>query len=153
IVGDIFPIDRIVRRDQVDDQQEVRRGLARHDAQALHFLGQARNRDRDPVLHQHLRGIEIGPRFERDGDGDVAVAGRLRRLVEHVVDAVDLLLDRRGDRLGDGLGRSAGIGGGDRHRRGDDVGILGNRQRQIGDRTDDRDHDRDDGREDRARDE
>ena len=31
----------------------------------------------------------------------VPVAGRLRVDVEHVVDAVDLLLDRRGDGLGD----------------------------------------------------
>ena len=60
IVGDIAAIERLVGRDEVDDHQEVGRGLARHDAQPLHFLRQARHRDRDAVLHQHLRGIEVG---------------------------------------------------------------------------------------------
>ncbi len=89
-----------------------------------------------------------------DGDGDALPSPvDCDDSVEHVVDAVDFLLDRRGDGLGHRLGRGAGIAGGDRHGRRDDVGILRDRQRQIGDRADDRDDDRDDRREDRARDE
>ena len=79
VVGDIAAIERIVGRDEVHDHQEVGRGLARDDAEPLHVLGQARHRDRDAVLHQHLRRIEVGADLEGDGDRDVAVAGRLRR--------------------------------------------------------------------------
>ena len=57
----------------------------------------------------------------------------LRRHVEHVFDAVDLLLDRRGDRLGDHLGRRAGIARADDDRRRHDVGILRRRQREVRD--------------------
>ena len=117
------------------------------------FLGQARLGERNAVLDQHLRRIEIGAELEGDGDRHPPVAGRLRRLVEHVVDAVDLLLDRRGDRVGDGLGRRARIGGADRHRRRDDVRELRDRQPDIGERADDRDDDRDDAGKDRASDE
>ena len=38
-----------------------------------------------------------------------AVARALRGHVEHVLDAVDLLLDRRGDRLGHDLGAGPGV--------------------------------------------
>ena len=61
----------------------------------------------DAVLHEHLRDVEIGAEREGDGDLQLAVAGRLRGHVEHVLDAVDLLLDRRRDRVGDDLGGGA----------------------------------------------
>ena len=56
-------------------RQEIGRGLARHDAEPLNLLGQARLGDGDAVLHQHLRFIEIGARFEGDGDRHPPVAG------------------------------------------------------------------------------
>ena len=153
VVGDVAAIDRIVGRDQVDDHQEVGAGLAGDDAEALHLFRQSRNRDRDAVLHQHLRGIEVGAGLEGDGDRHIAVAGRLRRLVEHVVDAVDFLLDRRRDGFRHGLGRGAGIACRHRDRWRHDVGILRDGQREIGDAAQDRDDDRDHRREDRAGDE
>ena len=90
--------------------------------------GRRGSADRDAVLHQHLRRIEVGAELEGDGERELAVAGRLRRHVEHVLDAVDLLLERRGDGVGDDLGRGAGIGGGDRDRRRRDLRILRDRQ-------------------------
>jgi hypothetical protein len=74
-------------------------------------------------------------------------------MVEHVVDAVDRLFDRRRDCLGDGLGVGAGIIG--RHRDGwrHDIGILRDRQREIGDGADDGDRQREHAREDRPVDE
>jgi hypothetical protein len=71
----------------------------------------------------------------------------------HVVDAVDLLLDRSSDRVGDGFGGGAGIVGADRHRRRNDVRELRDGQPDIGERTDDRDDDRDHAGKDRAADE
>ena len=64
---------------------------------------------RDAVLHLHLRDIEIGADVEGHRDGEAPVGGRVRRHVEHVLDAVDLLLDRRDHGGGDDLGVGAGI--------------------------------------------
>ena len=47
--------------------------------------------------------------LEGDRQAVGAVVGALRRHVHHVLDAVDLLLDRRGHGLGDHLGAGAGI--------------------------------------------
>ena len=71
------------------------------DAVALHFFRQLRLRDRDAILHQHLRLVEIGAELEGDGDGELAIRGRLAVDVQHVLDAVDLLLDRERRRCPD----------------------------------------------------
>ena len=54
---------------------------------------------RDAVLHQLLRLVGIDAELEIDRHRQVAVAVRLRLHVEHVFDAVDLLLDRARDAL------------------------------------------------------
>ena len=87
------------------------------------------------------------PIAERDGDGELAVAGRLAAHVEHVLDAVDLLLERRRDGAGDGLGGCAGIGRRDLHRRRDDFRILRDRQDRERAETDQRHEDAEHGRE------
>ena len=107
VVGDVELVARLVRRAEVDHHQHVGRVLAHRDAEAADLLGQARLGDRDPVLHQHLGGIEIGAEREGHGQRQLAVAGRLADHVEHVVDAVDLLLERRRHGIAHGLGRGA----------------------------------------------
>ena len=77
----------------MDHHHQIGRLLLDRYADALHLLRQPRHRDRDAVLHQHLRLVDIGPGFEDDVNLRRAVAGRLRHHVDHVVDAVDLLLD------------------------------------------------------------
>ena len=119
----------------------------------LHVVRQARRRDRDAVLHEHLRRIEIGAELEGDGDRHVAVARRVGRHVDHVLDAVDLLLDRRRDGGGDRLGVGARIGRAHHDRGRGDLGILGDRQAEIGDGADEHQDDGQDGREDRPLDE
>ena len=59
-------------------------------------------------------------------------AGRLAVHIEHVLDAVDLLLERRRDGIADDFGGSAGIAGGDDDRRRRDLRILSDRQGEIG---------------------
>ena len=135
------------------DHHQVGRGLAHRDAEPAHVFRQARLGDGDAVLHQHLRLIDVRPRLEDDVDRQLPVARRLRVDVEHVVDAVDLLLDRRGDGFGDDLGRGAGIGGVNADGRRRDLGIFGDRQEAQRDQSEDRDDHRDDGREDRPVDE
>ena len=133
VVADVELVVALVGREQVHDHQEVGRRLDRRDADAPHVLGQARLGDRDAVLHQHLRLVEVGAELEGDGQRHLAVGRALRRHVEHVLDAVDLLLDRRRDRVGDDLGRRAGIRRAHDDRRRHDVGILRDRQRAVGD--------------------
>ena len=153
VVGDVQQVARAVRRGKVDHHHQVRRLLRHRHADRAHLLGQARQSGRNAILHQHLRGIEIGAELERDCQRHAAVAGRLRRHIEHVVDAVDLLLERGCHGLGHDLGRGAGIARGDRDRGRGDVGILGHRQAEIGHRPDQRDDDGDNGGEDRPVDE
>ena len=75
----------------------------------LDHVGQQRHGQADAVLHQHLGQVQVDAVLEGDRQGVGAVVGALRRHVHHVLDAVDLLLDRRGDRLGDHLRAGAGV--------------------------------------------
>ena len=89
-----------------DVRRQIRRGL------------------RHAILHVDLIGVDVGVDVEghRQLHGVVVAVGGLH--VEHVVDAVHLLLDRRRDGLLDGLRVGAGIGGGDNNLRRNDVGKL-----------------------------
>ena len=109
VVADVELVVAPVGREQVHDHQQVGRRLERGDAEPAHVLGQPRLGDGDAVLHQHLRLVEVGAEPEGDGQRHLAVGRALRGHVEHVLDAVDLLLDRRRDGVGDDLGRRAGI--------------------------------------------
>ncbi len=116
-------------------------------------IGQDRLGQRDAVLHQHLADVQVGAGLERHGQRVVAVVGALRRHVQHVLDAVDLLLDRRGHGVGHGLGVGAGIVGRHLDGRRRDVRVLRDRQREQGDAAAQRDDDRQHRGEDRPVDE
>ena len=135
VVGDVLLIERSVRRVHVHRHQDVRRALAHGDARRLDLGRQTRQGRGDAVLHQLLRLIEIGAELEGDGDLQVAVTGGVRRHVDHVLDPVDLLLDRVGHGLGDGLRRGARIGQGDVDRGRDDLRILRRAEVREGDRA------------------
>ena len=128
----------------MNDHHEIGRGLLHRHALADHRVGQPRGGDRDAILHQHLRLIDIRAGLEHDVDRKLSIACRLRGDVEHVVNAIDLLLDRRRDGGGDDLGGSAGIDRRDVHRWRRDLRIFGDRQRSLrngaGDGQDDRKH-------------
>ncbi len=153
IVRDILVRQRSVGRGQRDHQQDVGRILEHRHADLADLVGQPRLGGRDAVLHEHLRLIDIDPLLEGHGDRDLAVAGVRRGHVDHVLDAVDRFLERRGDGLGERLGGRAGIARGDDDGRRRDLGILRDRQRRIGDDPEDHDQHRHDRREDRALDE
>jgi hypothetical protein len=88
-------IERAVGRDEVHDHRDVGRLLFRRDADALHIGRQRGMAMATRFCTEHLRGIEIGAELEGDVEQQVPVARALRRHVEHVLDAIDLLLDRR----------------------------------------------------------
>ncbi len=128
VVREVEHVVALVRRDEVDDHHQVGRGLLGRHADALHFRRQPRQRLRDAVLHLDLRVVEIAAERERHRQRHRAVGGRLREHVEHALDAVDLLLERRRDGLGDDLRIGAGIGGADDDRRRHDARVFADRQ-------------------------
>ena len=65
----------------------------------LHGLGQLREGGGNAILHEHLREVKIGPDFECDSKSVATIRGTSGLHVKHVLDAVDLLLDRQRDRL------------------------------------------------------
>ncbi len=153
VVRQIKLIPAAVGRDEMHHHHQVGGILLGADAQGVDLVGQMRLRDGDTVLHQHLGLVDVGAELEGDGQLEIAVARRFGLHVEHVVDAVDLLLERCRHRVGDGFGRGTGIAGGDDDGGGRDLGILRHRQAEIGKTADQGDQDRDDAGENRSLDE
>ena len=130
VVAQVELVEPAVGRVDADRQQDVGRLLLGRHARRLDHVGQQRHGQGDAVLHQHLGQVHVDAVLEGDGQAVVAVVGRRRGHVHHVLDAVDLLLDRRGHGLGDDLGAGAGILAGHAHRRRRDRRIHRDRQRQ-----------------------
>ena len=149
VVRDVELVARPVGRTEVDHHQHVGRVLLYRDAEPPHLFGQFRLGYRDAVLDEDLRDVEVGAEREGDGELQIAVGGRLAVHIEHVLDAVDFLLERRRHRIADDFGGSAGITGADDNRRRRDFRVLGDREGEIGRRADQNDKDRQDGRKDR----
>ena len=133
VIAQMKLVEAVIRRNEVDDEQDVGVAFARDDADLLDDLRQLRQGQIDAILHQNLGEIQIDAWLKGDGQAVRAVVGALRRHVEHIFDAVDLLLDGSGHRLGDGLRIGAGIGRGDDDARRRDLRILRNGQRPNGD--------------------
>ena len=134
-------------------EQDVRRRLAHLHAQALNIVRQPRQRVLHPVLREHLRHVEVRADTERDRDGELAVTGGLAAHIDHVLDAVDLLLQRRRDRLADHLGGCAGVARRHLHRGRHDLRVLRDRQDHQRAEPDQGDEDADHRRQDGAVDE
>ncbi len=100
-----------------------------------------------------LRNIEVGAELEGYVDLEAAVSGRARGHVDHVLDAVDLLLKGSNHRVGDYVCARPGKLTADPHHRRRDLRILGDRQPPHGHRADDDEDDRKDRGEDRPVDE
>ena len=101
-----------------------------------------------PVLDVHLRLVQVGAELERDGQGHTAVGGSLREHVEHVLDAVDLLLERRGHGFRDDARAGARVGRLNDHRRRHHLQVLADRQDEERQRAGDHEDEREDGGED-----
>ncbi len=108
IVAQIQVVVAAVGRNQVHRQQNARRLLVGVDALQLHLLRQLRHGQRDAILHEHLRHVQIGAQCEGDRERVRAVIGALRRHVHGAFDAVHLLLDWRRHAVGHHLRIRAG---------------------------------------------
>ena len=96
------------------------------------------------VLHVDGVDVGVGAQRERDVEGVAAVGTAGGLIVERVVDAVDLLLDRLRDRGLDHFGVGARVVRGQGDLRRHDVRKLGDRNRRNGDDAGQRDDDGDD---------
>ena len=146
-------IARLVGRIKMHDHHQVGRGFCHRDADIADVGRQPRLRDGDAVLDLHLGDVEVGAEVERHLDRKAPVRRRIGRHIEHVLDAVDLLLHRRDHRGGDDFGAGAGILPGDVDDRRRDLGILRDRQARERHAAQDHEDDRDHGGKDRPIDE
>src|SRR5439155_13778121 len=111
------------------------------------------NGDGHAILYKDLCRIEIGAELERDAQRHVTVARALRRHVEHVLHAIDLLFDWSRNCFRHLLRVRAWIIGRDLDRRRRDLGILSNGKRRKRDHTEERNHNADHAGKDRPVDE
>src|SRR6476469_5128864 len=132
------------------DHHQVGRTLVDGYADVAHVERQPGLRDADPVLYLDLCDIEIGADVEADRNREPAVAGRVRGHVDHVLDAIDLLLDRRHHGGGNDIGACAGILTRHCDGRRRDLGILRDGQTEKGHAAQDHEDDRDDCGKDRS---
>ena len=110
------------------NHREIRRLLRGCHAEPANFLRQFRQRLRHPVLHLHLRLVDVRAQVKSHRERHHAVAGGLRKHVERVFDTVDFLFERRSNRFRDGLRICAGIRGAHHDGGRDHFGIFADRQ-------------------------
>ncbi|MNW82079.1 hypothetical protein D3C86_112040 [compost metagenome] len=96
VVGQVEHVVALVRGGQVHNHGQVGRRFVDGDTDARHFLGKLRLGAGHTVLHLHLGVVQVSAQGKGDGQGDLAVGGRLRGHVQHVLDAGDGLLQRSG---------------------------------------------------------
>ncbi len=137
-----------LRRVEGDDEERVARGLLDGQAELVDVRRQVRLGLRNAVLRVDLVEVDVGLDVERDLEVHRAVVGVGGLHVDHVVDAVHLLLERRRHGLLDRDRVRARVGRGDLDLGRHDVGVLGDREPRHRDvprhRREDRDDDRDD---------
>ena len=104
IIAQVDVVVAAVRRVEADDVQDVGRLLADGDALVLDRGRQQRHGQLHAVLDHDQGGVQVGADVEGDGQHVRAVVAHLRGHVQHALDAVDLLLDRRRHRVRNHLG-------------------------------------------------
>jgi hypothetical protein len=144
IVAQINRIVGALRRIDVDDLQKGGEFLADAQAIARHLLRQLRRGETGIVLH--IDGVDVRVGAQREGHVEcvaaVGPAGGL--IIERIVNAVDLLLDRLRHRGLDHFGIRAWIGRGQRDLRRHDIRELRDRNRRDGNDAGQGDDDGDD---------
>ena len=144
VVAEVDGIVGVVGGVDVDHLQQRGGLLADGEASARHFRRQLRRGEAYAVLH--VDGVDVGIGAERKRHREVvaAVGAAGGLVIDRVVDAVDLLLDRLRDRGLHHFGVGARIVGLHRDLRGHDVGELRDRDGGNGDRAGKRNDDGDD---------
>ncbi|MNQ43732.1 hypothetical protein D3C85_574720 [compost metagenome] len=126
VVADVHRVARAVRGEQRDHLEDVRGFLLHPHPLPAHLLGQLGQGGLDPVVDVDGGLIRVGADLEVDRQAHGVAAG-VGLLVDHPLDAVDRLLQRRRHGFGDDLGTGAGVGGADRYLGRQDLRVLGDR--------------------------
>ncbi|MNV04931.1 hypothetical protein D3C71_952400 [compost metagenome] len=142
VVGQVEHVVAFVRRGQVHHHRQVGRRLVHGDTDARHFLGKFWLGPRHTVLHLHLCVVQVSAQGKGDGQGDLAVGGRLRGHVQHVLDAGDGLLQRSGHGFTDDFRVGTREVGADHHGRRHHFRVFADRQLEQRDRAGDQDQQR-----------
>ncbi len=125
------------------DKERVAVAFADGHTEVLDLLRQLRQCGLHAVLNFDLSDINVRAQLEGDCDADTTLANRLRGDVEHVVHAIDLLLQRRRDVVGHDFSGSTGVSGRHCDCRRRDARILIDCEVRVGNRTQQRDDDGD----------
>ena len=136
-----------------DGHDEAGRLLLNGDAVGPHFDGQTSKRLVHAVLNVDLRQVLIARDVERDVDRRNTVVGARRGHVEHALDAIDRLLERRRDRGFNLLGVGTRVERRDVDLRRRQRRVLRDGHRRDGDQPGQDQHERTDRGEDRTADE
>ncbi|MNM85075.1 hypothetical protein D3C81_971810 [compost metagenome] len=142
VVGQVEHVVAFVRRGQVHNHRQVGRRLVHSDTDARHFFGKFWLGPGHAVLHLHLRVVQVSTQREGDGQGDLAVSGRLRGHVQHVLDAGDRLLQRSGHGFTDDFRVGTREVGADHNGRRYHFRVFADRQLEQRDRAGDQDQQR-----------
>src|SRR5262249_48214526 len=68
-VTEVKTVKAPVRRDKVDAEKDIRRGLLGAHALELHLRRQLRQGQSDAILHEYLGDVEVGADLKSDGKG------------------------------------------------------------------------------------
>src|SRR5690606_18852581 len=128
IVGDFHHIHGVVRRRQGNHLQDGGRAGFHLQALVPHRLGQPCQCLLHPVVDVDGGLVRIGADFKRHGYPEAAGVGGAGFQVDHVVYAVDLLLQWGHHGIGDNIGTGAGEAAAVDHRGRHQVGVLFHRQ-------------------------
>ena len=124
VVRERKAVDRPLRRIEREEAQRIGRLGADAAAELLGFRRQFRLGLRQTVLHLDEIHVAVGFDVERNFQLVLAVVRAVARHVEHVVDTVDFVFDRRGDGVHHLLRIGAGVVVGDRYFRRRHLRIL-----------------------------
>ena len=124
VVRDEQTVVAVIGRIKRQHLQERRRPLLHRHALAAHLGRQARLSLLDTVVDVERGLVDVGADIKRHLNLHHALRGRGRTHVEHFLDAVDLVFQRRSDSLLQHLGRRAGVDRLHRHHRRGDLRVL-----------------------------
>ena len=150
VVGQEVGIVTVVGRIERYGLQRIVLTLAHRHARLRDFGRKQSLRRSHAVLYVDHRHVGVGALPEVDVDGGRTGVGGRRGHIDHVLHAVELLLEGRNDALHHRLGVGSGIGGADAHGGRGDVGKLFDGQTAQADQPDDDDGHGDDARKDRT---
>ena len=149
VVADEQRVVAVVLREEPVGAQEPAGVLGDGDAVRAHIGRHAAERLIHAILHVNSRQIRVAANLEDDVDRGEAGVGARRGHVEHALDAVDHLFERRGDRAFHGLRIGAGVERRHGYRRRRQLGIPRDGQRRNRHRPGEHDDERANGGQDR----